>query len=128
MKFLLRLHFFVGICFAGAIVNAQQNPYGAYSLSPQGSTRILGMGGGFAAISDDASGIFANPPGLAMSRWRWDFASGSNQILNKEADITGDGERDGLPYLYQFSALSARFSNWAFAVGTATPYMMNLRI
>jgi len=104
----------------------ETDSYGAYSLVPLGSTRTLGMGGAFAALSDDASGIYANPAGVALSRWRWNLSTGSNRVVNKEVDLTGDNKKDGLPYLFQYYAVAGRFGAWAIAAGLSSPFKQEM--
>ncbi len=100
--------------------------YGVYGLYPVGSTRVLGMGGAFAGLSDDASAINFNPAGLAMTRFKYDLASGSNRIVNKELDIWGTGQKIGVPYNFNFYSAAFRSGSLAFGGGFSQPFQLDL--
>ena len=63
---------------------AQTFSYGAYGLFPLGSIRVIGMGGAFAALSDDASGMLFNPAGMSHAKWRYDVGASSSRVDNQE--------------------------------------------
>ncbi|MCB0420141.1 MAG: hypothetical protein KDD61_04045 [Bdellovibrionales bacterium] len=113
------LFFSVGL---GEKCKALDSAYGAYGFFPQGSARVIAMGGAFTGLSDDASASIYNPAGLAMARWSFDFSGDSNRIINKEVDLTGDNKRDGLPYEAANLSLAARWKNFGFALGQTDPY------
>lgn len=116
--------FFSSLALAPAISNAQD--YATYGLYPQGTARVSAVGGAFTAVSDDLNGVFYNPAGLAFLESGVSAGGDSNTVDNKEADLNGDGERDGLPYSYFGHALSFRLDQFAFGLGYSAPYAVDL--
>lgn len=107
-------------CFAQT-----RTAFGTYGLYPQGSTRVLAMGGAFAASSDDASGIFINPAGSAFSKDQFDIANGENRVINKEEDWDGDSRPDGLPYFTRYTSGFIRIGSLAIGGGISSPYELD---
>lgn len=82
------------------------------------------MGGAFASLSDDVTGIIFNPAGLAFGNWKFDAGGTNNRVDNREADITGTGEGYGVPYNFVFYAAAARLGNWVIGAGISSPYTL----
>ena len=101
---------------------SQTQYYGTYSHAPQGSTRAMGLGGAYAGLSDDASGLVYNPAGLTHGEWNFDIGSTSNTTLNREADINNDNTDDGVIFRFDFLALALRWERLALALGQSSPY------
>lgn len=117
-----------GIMFHAHNSVAQNQAYGTYGLYSQTTTRAMAMGGAFVALSDDASGININPAGLAkMTTWG-DLAGSYKIVLNQEADLSGDGIKDGIPYLYLYGSGALKFGSWAFGIGVSSPYNTSLSL
>lgn len=112
-----------GLGFCGEA--SAQSAYGAYGFYPQGSARVIAMAGAFTALSDDASASIFNPAGLAVARWTFDVAGDNNKIVNKEADVTGDGRQDGLPFETANLSVAARWGDFGFAVGQTDQYNLD---
>ena len=99
---------------------SQVPSHGAYGLFPQGSIRVIGMGGAFAALSDDASGMLFNPAGLPHSEWKYDFGASSSRINNEEGSTDFTLNQD---YNAQFYAAAAKFGkNIVLAAGLSSPF------
>lgn len=101
--------------------------YGVFNFFPQGSTRVLAMGGAFTGLSDDASAIVHNPAGLAKSKNWFTFLSTSNYTNDSwplKADPNwapiNDSRDDS--YSFNFSALSLKIGSIAIAIGQGQPY------
>ena len=97
-------------------------PYGAYSLFPQGSSRVMGMGGAFTALSDDATGILYNPAGMPLSRYSISAGGTNNRVTNREYTISGSDLGYGEPYTYQQYGIAAQWYGWAIGGGVSVPY------
>lgn len=113
----------LGLCFVlgfEAYAQTSTAAYGLYGLYPQGSTRVLAMGGASAGHINDASATFFNPAGLATSKWRVDVNSGENRIVDKEVDLGGG--KVGLPYTFTFTNGAIRIGDFALGAGVSTPY------
>ncbi len=102
--------------------------YGAYGLFPLGSHRVMAMGGAYNALSDDATGVTYNPAGLAFQSYWADLGGNVNSVWNREVDLNGDGQKDGLPYVYFYYAATFRVGNWGFGIGVNSPYFVELPI
>jgi Outer membrane protein transport protein (OMPP1/FadL/TodX) len=100
--------------------------YGAYGLFPQGSTRVMAMGGAFVALSDDMAGSQYNSAGLVMTPWWGDLGGNTNVVYNLETDLNGDGKKDGIPYAYANYAAAIHTGKWAFGLGVSSPYVVDL--
>lgn len=120
---LILFNLFLGLTWCSDALG--QSAYGAYGLFPQGSTRVLAMGGAFAGLSDDASGMIFNPAGLAHARWGYDISGGTNRIVNKEVVLTPNDQKDGLPYTFEFYSLAVKWKKLALGIGTSSPYNLN---
>jgi hypothetical protein len=113
------------LCLIQAVslwANSQTQYYGTYSHAPQGSTRAMALGGAYAGLSDDASGLVYNPAGLGHGQWTFDVGSTSNTTLNREADINGDDTSDGVIFHFDFNAVALRWWRLALAFGQSSPY------
>ncbi|MCB0408190.1 MAG: hypothetical protein KDD34_08305 [Bdellovibrionales bacterium] len=99
-----------------------QEVYGIYNLTPQGSSRVMAMGGASAAIDDDATAILGNPSGLAFEKWKLDFSGSWNRTTNREAktDLRAD---EAQPVDYIQYALALRMGSWVLAGGMSQPYI-----
>lgn len=118
MKFLIiSSFFFCTLCLAST-----GDKYAIYTLTPQGGTRVTGMGGAYAGLSDDVQGINYNPSGLVMGKWWADAGGNANFVLNQEADLNNDGKNDGLPHIYLYYAGALKFGSIAFGTGISSPY------
>ena len=106
---------------------SQTYDYAAYGLFPQGSSRAMGMGWAYTAVSDDAGGIIFNPAGLGVGRWKADFGGTNNHIDNREYDVTGNGGGFGLPYTFIFYGGAVRFGTWVLGAGYNSPYNMDYK-
>jgi hypothetical protein len=116
---------FLGWYEHASLAQAQLAPtqyYGAYSHAPQGSARAMALGGAYAGLSDDASGLVYNPAGLAHGNWNFDIGSTANTTLNREADINRDDTADGVIFHFDFLALALRLGRFTVAVGQSSPY------
>ncbi len=101
--------------------------YGTYGLFPQGSTRVLGMGGAIVGLADDASSLNFNPAGLAMARFKYDFQTSDNRVVNKEL-ITGSATaKVGVPYFINTYSAAFKFGNLAFGGGYSIPYNLETK-
>jgi hypothetical protein len=100
--------------------------YGAYTHTPQGSTRAMGIGGAYTGLSDDAAGIIYNPAGLPFGDWTFDLGSTLNLSVNKEVDINNDKKEDGVPLRFQFMSAATHLGPFAFAVGRSSPFSADL--
>lgn len=100
--------------------------YGTYGLFPNGPNRVTAMGGAYTALSDDASGIVYNPAGLAFQPYWGDAGGNFNVVQNLEADLDGNGVKDGIPYAYAYYAGSLKLGNWGFGAGISSPYIADL--
>lgn len=119
MRFLL---FSILLTFSQQALS-QQLSHGAYGLFPLGSIRVIGMGGAFAALSNDASGIHFNPAGLAHGNWKYDVGGSSSRIDNRESGNAGEATGNGLPYSSQFYSAAMKLSkNFVFGLGLSSPY------
>jgi len=124
--FQLFLSFFLVFLPFVSPTHSAEERYGAYGLYPTGSTRVMAMGGAFAGLSDDVSGIGVNPGGLVTGEWSLDGGGNYNTVVNKEADLNGDGTRDGLPYRYFYFAGALNFKSFATGMGLSSPYAVEL--
>lgn len=111
------------LCFSQV---AAKQYYGAYSHTPQGSTRAMGIGGAYTGLSDDAAGIIYNPAGLPFGDWTFDMGSTLNLNINKEVDIDNDKKEDGVPLSFQFLSAAAHFGPFAFAAGRSSPFSADI--
>lgn len=120
-----------GLFFATLILTANvlsSERYGAYGLFPQGSHRVMAMGGAYTALSDDATGVTYNPAGLAFQSYWADLGGNYNSVWNREVDLNNDGQKDGLPYGYYYYAATFRTGLWGAGVGFSSPYKVDLPI
>lgn len=122
MRINKQLILFCFVVVASLKAMAQTQYYGTYSHAPQGSSRAMALGGAYAGLSDDASGLVYNPAGLGHGQWTFDVGSTSNTTLNREADINGDNTLDGVIFHFDFNALALRWGRLAFAFGQSSPY------
>ena len=104
---------------------AEQPAYGVYGLHITGSPRLLGMGGAFVGLADDASAVITNPAGISMSRWTFDIQGTTNKIINREGDTDLDGLKDGIPYSYLYNTLGLKLGIFGFGVGYTNPYTIS---
>ncbi len=95
--------------------------YGVYNLYPQGSSRVMGMGGAYAALSDDPTGVVANPAGLVFSSWKFDLNGTFNRVTNREAK-TDSRMDNATPFDYFQYALSLGWKSWSLGLGWSQPY------
>lgn len=109
--------------FASSVF-AQQSSYGTYSLYPQGSSRAMGMGGAYTALSEDPAGMVFNPAGLSLSKWEFDFGGTNNSISQKESGLFGPSQVSQ-SYNFFFGALGVRLGSWVLAVGVSSPYFLD---
>jgi hypothetical protein len=110
-------------------VLAQTKPqqyYGAYSHTPQGSTRAMGIGGAYTGLSDDAAGIIYNPAGLPFGDWTFDVGSTLNLNINKEVDVNNDKKADGVPLKFQFFSAAVHVGPFVFAAGRSSPFSADI--
>ncbi|MCB9027438.1 MAG: hypothetical protein H6625_14050 [Bdellovibrionaceae bacterium] len=119
LKFII-LFLFLILNFS--LVHAQNPAYGTYGLFPTGSTRTLAMGGAFVCLADDATSVIYNPAGLALSRWRFDLQSSTNRVVNREGDLNLDGEKEGIPYNFNYTAAATRIGFLGLGFGYSVPY------
>jgi hypothetical protein len=119
--------FIILLCCHREASAQEKKYYGTYGHTPQGSTRAMGMGGAYTGVSDDASGIIYNPAGLAHATWIADFGSTTNLTVNKEADVNGDSEPDGVAYQFQFNSAAVRLGPMAFAIGQSSPFSTEIQ-
>ncbi len=112
------------ICFFSLKGFGQQSSYGTYSLYPQGSSRAMGMGGAYAAVSDDPAGMVFNPAGLALSKWKFDFGGTNNNISQKESGLFGSTTLASSSYSFIFGALGLRLGTWVIGIGVSSPYFL----
>ena len=115
----------LSISFFSHSSRAQEEAYGAYGHYPVGTTRVLGMGGAFVGLADDASAVVTNPAGLSLTNYVIDYTGGENRIINRE-QLFGQSidDREGIPYTSQFRAVSVRlgFLGIAYSVPYALDY------
>lgn len=104
---------------------AQLSSYGAYSQFPQGSSRAMGMGGAYTAISDDVSGVLYNPAGPALGKWKVDAGGTKNSVTNREAPVFGSSSSFGLPYDFIFGAFGVRMGSFVLALGMSSPFNLD---
>lgn len=116
--------FFLTLFFLHHPLQAQDTAYGAYGLSPLGSTRVLAMGGAFVGLADDAAATVTNPAGLALSRWRLDISGGTNRTINREVDINADEVKDGFPYTSTFTSAALRIGFLGLGGNMGLPYLL----
>lgn len=120
------------ICTFGVSAWGQAtSPFGAYSLYPQGTARVMGMGGVFAATTDDASGTVFNPAGPALEKWSFDITGTSNRVDDQDkvtksvsympSSTLTDGFNRG-PYTYNFFSTAVRLGSMVFGAGQSRPY------
>lgn len=105
---------------------AQQETYGAYGVFPQSPTRQMAMGGAYVGLSDDISGIVFNPAGFAQGDYWGDLGGNATSVADQEADLNGDGAKDGLPYTYLYYAGGLRLGRLGLGAGFSSPYLVNL--
>ena len=98
----------------GEMSFAQSDPkqYGGFALFPQGSSRVMGMGGAFAAVADDVFAIPFNPAGLSFSEEIFLFGGTQNRVINREANLAG-GVDFSEPYEFLFFAAAYNFKNFS---------------
>lgn len=101
---------------------AQTYRYGAYGLFPQGSSRVMAMGGASSALSRDATGVTFNPAGMALGNWTVDLGGSFNRVTNKEAKSLGTSDDVSKPYDVIFYGGAVRWGPTAFGVGGSSPY------
>jgi len=104
------------------ISRAQTTYYGTYSYAPQGSARAMALGGAYAGLSDDATGLVYNPAGLSHGTWKFDLGNTSNTTMDREADINNDNTLDGVIFHFDFLALAIRLGSFTLAAGQSSPY------
>ncbi len=104
---------------------ASSPSYGVYGLHTTGSTRLLGMGGAFVGLADDASAVLLNPAGVSMSRWSFDMQSSTNRVINREGDINFDGNPDGIPYIFNYVTAGINFGRLGLGLGYTTPFQLH---
>jgi len=102
-------------------------PYGAYSLFSQGSGRVMGMGGVYAATIDDATGVEYNPATTALAKWRVDLGATNNRVDNHDpsSQTYSDSQiylSQTQPYSYLFYTGAARLGPLVVGAGYSTPY------
>ncbi|PCI28397.1 hypothetical protein COB52_03705 [Candidatus Kaiserbacteria bacterium] len=111
--------------FSSAQSQAQTAAHGAYTLFPQGSIRVIGMGGAFAALSDDASGMLFNPAGMAQGKWKYDFGAATIQvdnIIGADSEAVTDINQK---YTVQFYTAAAKVSkNVVIGIGYSSPFKL----
>lgn len=103
-------------------------PYGAYGLFPQGSDRVMALGGASVAIIDDPTAILFNPAGAALGTWKADFGSTNNRIDHRELSYnfpntyaTYETQYDS-PYSYFVYAGAVRIGGWVIGLAYSSPY------
>lgn len=105
---------------------ATNSPVGAYELFTRASSRVMGMGGTFAALSDDATACVFNPAGTALAQWRVDGGAATDQISNTEYPTKNSSA--SYPYAYEqpFSytayAAAARIGPAVVGASYSNPY------
>lgn len=104
-----------------AAAQTSNEVYGVYNLYPQGSSRVMGMGGAYAALSDDPTGVVANPAGLAFSPWKFDLSGTFNRVTNREAK-TDSRTDNAIPFNYIQYALALGWGSWSLGVGWSQPF------
>ena len=95
--------------------------YGIYNLFPQGSSRSMAMGGAYAALSDDPTGVIANPAGIVFNDSKIDLSGTFNRVTNREAK-TDTRVDEAQPFDYFQYALSLGWKGWAVALGWSQPF------
>ncbi len=108
--------------FTSQWAHGSETAWGTYSLTPVGSTRVLGMGGAFTGLADDASAVFVNPAGLSISRYWVDLEGTTNRVVNREYDSDNDEVKDGLPFTSTFISAAARVGSFGLGVGYRKPF------
>ncbi len=126
----LSLNFFFILQVLTSVSSAREDisKYGTYVLFPQGSVRLMGIGGAAVAVSKDADAMFYNPAGAAFSDWRFDAGSTNNKVNNEELaynfpDTYGVYEtKYDSPYSYNFYAAAIRLGDWVVGLGYSSPF------
>jgi len=112
-------------------MKSEAQDYGTYVLFPQGSVRVMGMGGASAASIDDATALVFNPAGAALSDWKVDFGGADNKVDNQELgtnfpDTYGTYETEyDAPYSYLFYSGAVRLGSWVIGAGYSNPFFNN---
>lgn len=97
-----------------------------YTLIPEASGRGLGMGGASTALSDNASGVFSNPAGLAFGRWDFDFDLTQTRSSNEQIRSVYSKDKSQ-PVDFFGGALTYKLGVWAIGLGVHAPYALHLK-
>lgn len=125
----LMANYFFAFLFIGGLLSpvcwaqTSSEVYGIYNLYPQGSSRVMGMGGAYAALSDHPTGVVANPAGLAFSEWKFDLSGTFNRVTNREAK-TENRTDNAVPFDYFQYALALGWESWALGLGWSQPFYL----
>ena len=119
MKLLLKIILLL-ITFDSIIADTYQNINGFFG------ERAAGMGGAYAAISDDVSGTYYNPGGIAFAQNSYYSinASSYNQIKVNHKNLFGPGQnyrRNSRNYLPNFIGFIKKDGRWTYGFSVLNP-------
>ncbi len=127
-KSIFSLFIILQILCSVSIAREDIENYGTYVLFPQGSVRVMAIGGAAVAISEDAAAMLYNPAGTAFADWRFDAGSTNNKVNNEELAYNFpktygvyETQYDS-PYSYNFYAAAVRMGDWVVGLGYSSPF------
>lgn len=104
---------------------ASSSSYGAYGNYTLGSSRVMGLGGAYTAVSSDSNAFLYNPAGTALSERDFQFDASTNLLNNNEL-VTNRGYVESLSSRYDLVGAHFKTGRLSFGLGYNIPYTAKL--
>lgn len=107
----------------------QATTYGAFGNHTQGSSRVLGLGGAFTAISNDSNAFYFNPAGPTLSDLDLQFEASTTQLTNNELSLNESNflNAEYVPQQFDLVGIHYKKGRFSFGLGYLVPYWVEVK-